>query len=901
MADPARTPGDQMQNPAEPGSPEPPRPPLPAGDPLLAARFDVPAVPRVLVRRPGPLDLLTSGVEGPLTLVNGPAGAGKTVLVADWVASGRSPYPTTWLTAEADDAPGVFWAYALEALRRGGVRTPAGLGRPARAEGVDRSLLTRLADVLSEGAEPVVLVIDHVDAATAPALVDGLQFLLRHACGGLRLVLLGRSEPLLPLHRYRTAGEITEVRNADLRFTEAETRELLAGHGLDIPEAGVRLLIERTEGWAAGLRLCALAMQHTGDPWTFIREFAADRTTIADYLLAEVLDAEPLPTQDLLLRSCIADPITPGLADALTGRQDAAWTLAGLARRNAFVEPVDGSLAYRLHPLFAEVLHAHLRYREPGLEAQLHSRAARWFAGERRLNEAVEHAAAAADWEFAAAQLVDNLAVTSLFTGLDTERLGRVFAAMPPDVPGATPALVTAACRLAEHDLAGCEEGLRRADRCTGPQTPAELLLGRALVRVLAGRLAADLPAAEEAAADAEGLLAEVPPRLAAAHPEIRALVLAGLGSAELGAGNLDRAETELVAAVEACGPAGTEYPLCDSLGALALVELLQGRLRKAEAHARESLAVAEGAALPPDRPPLDHLVLAGVAAEHDDLPTARSQLALATTGQDGLPAEPVAAVGAAVIGARLAVADGEWQRALALLHTVGRGPVSARLSAWTVDELAIAEAHAHLAHRDPAAALRALDAAPSGRPEHTVAEARALLADGQRERALELLAALPGGEPGTVAGRTQVCLLRAQAAADGGQSEEARRLLGRALGIARPEELRRVFVESGPWVRRLLGVDPHLAQAHSWLPARTPGGLPADARGLSPGMVEQLSEREREVLDQAAQMLSTEEIAAALYVSANTVKTHLKSIYRKLCVTRRSEAVRRARELGML
>lgn len=404
---------------------------------MLAARFAVPALPKLRVHRPGLLRRLTAGAQGPLTLVNGPAGAGKTLLAAAWLTDGPAPRATAWLTVEPDDAPGAFWAYVLEALDRHGVKLPTEPGRPTRAEGVDRSLLVRLAEGLAESAEPVVLVLDQFDADCSREITDDLQFVLRNCAGGLRLVLTGRTDSLLPLHRYRAAGELTEIRNADLRFTDAETEVLLHEHGLEISATGLRLLMDRTEGWAAGLRLCALAMQAGVDPEVFVREFAANRTTIADYLLTEVLDAQPPPTQDLLLRACVTDHIHPELADVLTGRDDAAWTLAGLARANAFVEQVEGSAWYRLHPLFAEVLHAHLRHRHPGLEPELHQRAARWLAGSGRLTDAVAQAAAAGDWQFAAGQLVDNLAVDRLFIGLDTEQLGRTFAAMPAGLTGA--------------------------------------------------------------------------------------------------------------------------------------------------------------------------------------------------------------------------------------------------------------------------------------------------------------------------------------------------------------------------------------------------------------------------------------------------------------------------------
>ncbi|ABG95567.1 probable ATP-dependent transcriptional regulator [Rhodococcus jostii RHA1] len=714
-----------MQNPAVP-DPAVPDPAVPdrAGpgsiDPLLAARFAVPAAPKILVRRPGLLDRLTAGTRGPATLVAGPAGAGKTVLAAQWAREHTALPPPVWLTVEPGDAPGLFWAYVLEALHRGGV-LPVGVGRPERAEEVDHPLLVRLADALAASRQPAILVLDQFDAASAPEIAASLHFVVTHAAGGLRLVLTTRTEPLLPLHRYRAHGDITEIRNADLMFTPAEGELLLHSHGLEISRAGVALLAERTAGWAAGLRLSALAMQRSTDPEAFIGAFAADRTTIADYLLSEVFAAQPPAAQELLLCACITDRIHPELADLLTGRRDADWTLARLARAHAFLERVEGSAWYRLHPLFAEVLRAHLSQRYPGLEPRLRAQAARWFADTGRVTDAVAQAAAADDWQFAAGQLVDNLAVGRLLTGLDTARLAQAFAAMPADLPGAAPALVDAALRLADGDLTGCTAALTRADEFlrAGPVAPEPQLV-RSMVGVLAGRAAGDLAATRQAATTADRLLHTVPQPLRGQHPEIPAMVLGGLGSAELGAGHLDRAEQILTDAVTASERPGTQQPLRDSLGSLALVELLQGRLRQALAHSRRALAVAERSAVPPDDlVGLSHLVLAGVAAEHDDRAAAHTHLDLAIEPAGPRPA-PMTTATAAVICSRLATADGDWRGALEILRTAETALVHPPPQ-WAADELVIAASCAHLAHADTRAALEVLDAAPSGRPEHAV------------------------------------------------------------------------------------------------------------------------------------------------------------------------------------
>ncbi|MGW1494651.1 LuxR C-terminal-related transcriptional regulator [Streptomyces sp. NPDC002402] len=412
----------------------------PAGDPLLAAKFSVPVIPGTFVRRKRLLDRLTEGTAGPLTLITGPAGAGKTVLAASWAARAAAAHPVVWLTLEDEDsAPGVFWTYVLEAFRHHPVTLPAVVGSPARADSVDRSLLVRFASALARLPEPVVLVLDGLDRVPDREVASGLNFVLRHAGPKLRLVLISRVDPLLPLHRHRAEGSICETRGADLAFTRHETATLLRRHGL-VPSAETAdTLTRRTEGWAAGLRLCALAMQQTDDPAGFARSFALSQSAVADYLLAEVVDAQPAATQDLLVRTSILDRVHPRLANLLTGREDGEGILAALTHANAFVEPIGNTPWCRFHPLFAEVLQAYLRSHHPGLEPKLHRLAARWFAETGLIVEAAEHAAAAGDWEHAASLVLDHVALCGPLNSPDTHRMERLFAGMPADIPEASP------------------------------------------------------------------------------------------------------------------------------------------------------------------------------------------------------------------------------------------------------------------------------------------------------------------------------------------------------------------------------------------------------------------------------------------------------------------------------
>ncbi|MFG2848983.1 LuxR C-terminal-related transcriptional regulator, partial [Kitasatospora sp. NPDC048296] len=511
----------------------------------------------------------------------------------------------------------------------------------------------------------------------------------------------------------------------------------------------------------------------------------------------------------------------------------------------------------------------------------------------------------AGDWRFASEQVVDNLEIGRLATGADSGRLAGLFAAMPPDLPDPAQALVAAACALARGDRTAGRDGLRRADEHLGRQQGATgpmVRFSRVLLELLVDRLTGDAAAAQTAAREALSRLDLVPPQLLGEHPEIPALLLTSFGSAQLSAGHLDAAETTLAQAVEMCGRPGTEQPQADSLVRLALIDLHRGHLRRAEQRARRALAVAERAGPPPARrTTLARLVVAAIAVERNDPTVTQPQRDLATVSVE--PGEDlVAKVATAVIRSRLAAAQGDWKTAVTVLHTVRPPTDTPGPSGWPADQLAIAESAADLAHGDAAAAVAVLDAADSNRPEHREALVHALLATDQEQRAADLLAALPMPSRGAPRSRAHICLLRAQAKARAGDTAAERRLLAQALELARPELLRRLFVEAGPWVRRSLRRDPELALAHSWLTdlPTCAADAAADTADQAPPRVA-LSARERDVLLQAAQWLSTEEIATELHISANTVKTHLKSIYRKLSASRRAEAVRRAQQLHLL
>ncbi|MFI9833644.1 LuxR C-terminal-related transcriptional regulator [Streptomyces sp. NPDC051913] len=872
----------------------------PLGDPFLRTRLAVPVRPGTFLRRQRLLDHLDQALLTPLTLLNGAAGSGKTLLAADWAAGLR--HPVAWLSVEAGDRhPEVFWAYVVQALRAAGALAADPAVIPADPPRVDGRLLATLAAELNDRDRPVVVVLDDCDRVTVPEIAEQLEFVLHHAGRWLHLVLVTRTEPLLPLHRYRAAGELTEIRAAELAFTPEEAGALLELHGLSLPVPAVRALVDRTRGWAAGLRLSALAARENADPELYLKEFEAERSTIADFLLAEVLKGQTDETQDLLLRVSVLERFCPELANALTGRTDAEPLLVELHRANAFVEHL-GRSWYRLHPLFGEILRAHLRMRLPGLEPELHRRAAQWLRRSGFLPETVAHGAAAGDWDAAAGALIDDLAIGRLLTGLPSDDLAQLFSPMAPGARSPEADLVRAARELARYDLDHGLASLRRAEEQLAGDAPdqAAAQLSCALLETVAARLTGCPPRAETAAEVADALRREVPPHLLDKHPELPALLLTHLGSVRLWAGRFEDARAALSAVAAAPEGASTAMPREESRAHLALLDYLNGWLGRAERKALAAVSEAEQCGLPQSSASgIGHLVLAAVAIDRHELD--RAQALLDETAH--LPAgacDPVPMAGRALATARLLLVRGRARAAVEASDAAVSGVVS---SPWAASHEALVTSAAHLAEGRPDEAAEALRDVSGDQPACAVEAAAIQLAAGRPEAAIDLLDSVrtQGGTGPAVTVRA--ALVRAQAAAGAGDSAAAHRLVARALLDARRERLRRPFLDAGAWIRPFLATADLHELAAGWLapgpPARGERSRPESAP--APLVPVELSGRERDVLERLSRMMSTEEIAADLYLSANTVKTHLKSVYRKLAVNRRGDAVRRARDLRLL
>ena len=848
----------------------------------------LPGLPEHLVSRPRLDAALDDAIRQPLTLLRAPAGTGKTVTVASWASGGTAPGPVVWVTVGAADLAGSgLWALIVEELHHHGLTAGSPLPGPG-ALAYDRVFLFSLARQLARWPEPLVLVVD-AECPLPVATGAGLHYLVQHAAGRIRLVLLSRQEPPLPVWRYRLAGTVSELRMTELEFAEVEARALLRSHGVALRAEALTALVRRTRGWAVGLTLAAQALAGHPDPDAGVRELHGDRGAVAEYLLTEILEAQPVGVRTLLLQTSGADLLRPGLVEALAGRR-APRLLDELLRRNVLLEPVPGLPgSYRYHPLLQELLRSRLGVECPERAVDLQRATSAWKAGNGFLREAVEGAVARSAWSEACGYVVDRLAVGELL-GRPPGRLADAFARMPGTVPGAPAAVVRAALLLAADQGSASRADLERAETLAGQQPAPGMRLALDVVRLaLASRCGTPLETLRLADAADASLAGQAEPDVAE-HPELAGLITAARATAHLALGDLEAAARALDT-----GPGsaalGTPLPGSDVHALAALVAAWQGRLRRAEVLARGLSPVDS---VHRSEPASAEVVLAWVAAERYDAEGVplleRGRLAV-------LPDGDLARGMLALARARAHRADGDLERSLAELTD----PRLISLPGWLSDRLRAEVAAVHLEAGRSQQAAATLLKITSATPEAMLVEARLALADGTASTGM------PDSQPSadtSLEVQVSADLVQTAVLLRHGDHREALVALTRALRLAAPELLRRPFEEAPPEAHRLLRGHPELAARHHWLgvqPTGTSGGPTSTRTTADPVLVEPLTGREREVLTLLADLLTTEEIAGTLFVSVNTVRTHVRSILRKLGVNRRNEAIRRARALDIL
>lgn len=872
-----------------------------AGIAVLGSKLAPPLLGHAPVIRSRLLTALSRGVaHTPVTLISGPAGSGKTVLAATW-AQRTEGLPVVWLTLDAaDDDPATFAVYLLSALERVGVEVSAGPLVPGEA--LPPGFFGRLAAEVVDRPRPIALVLDNADHLEHRAILDGLDLLARHAGTRLRLVLCARADPALPLHQYRVAGTISEIRFDQLAFTPEETRQLLAGLGAPVAPAVAEALCERTEGWAVGLRLAAAPLRRHVDPDELLQSMAADDGSVAQYLFEEVLKNQPASVRRFLLRISVLDELEPELVDRLGGRSSGRRILTGLARANAFVEqPAASPGAARIHPLFRAMLQAQLNYEMPEEAAALHRDCAAWYAEHGRIGNAVGHATAARAWPLVAELLIEDLLVRRLLTH-EADPFLRGLDELPADLPGAEPAVIRAAAAMGAGQLPDDDDLARAAVAAQDPANRSSLRLSAAVTAAAGLAIRGeDSDRVTETVELAGALLATLPEERSRARREFGAVLAAARAYAELRGEASDAVLLSALGAAVAAGAKANSRKLrALALGHLALVEAVRGSLVRATELAEEARSVSAERGLGADpEPAAAAAALAWVCVERYDLTEARRWLTRAQSRPPRpghLSVRPVLAV----LQSRLLRVRHDFDTAEA---TLAPFLPDATVPRWMRVQLLLEAARTR--------AARSGFSAPEPVPAGLDGSAWALLLDplagrapaadgGAAVRPLPMAEAPPAI---TVGSQVALCeLLLAEGAED-----RAVPPLHAALDQARAELMRWPFLDAPAPVRQLLRTHPELRAPGAWLRPPQAGGSGQSRNTVAPGApsvaspVQELSERELEVLRHLAEMLSTAEIAAAMFVSVNTVRTHIRSILRKLSVGRRNQAVRRGRELGIL
>ncbi|HEX6933428.1 MAG TPA: LuxR C-terminal-related transcriptional regulator [Streptosporangiaceae bacterium] len=866
---------------------------------LRDSRVMVPQLPPRYVSRPRLLDMLDSAADRSLTLLSAGPGAGKTVLLADWVRLGGAQI--AWLNpTPADAEPRRFWRL-LESALRDSQGAERGLSVPSpRAAGID--LIQALFDQVPESAGRLVVVIDDAHVLVHPDVLAGLDSLIRGGQPGLRLILAARSDPLLPLHRYRLAGQMHELRAADLAMSHAEITEVLKAHGITLEARDSGILAARTEGWAAGVQLSAMRMEGAEYPADFVSELALDPGSIGEYLINEVLRDQPEPQRKLLIETSFLDEVTGPLADAVTGMTGCGDMLAGLARANAFVIPLDAAQErYRYHELFAEILRYLLKRQNRQAFRGLQERAAGWFEANGDLGHALYWAVQAGNRHRVARLLARGGLAHAFVHRQDLSGLG-LKELMPLRPPEGATVVRTAEFAVASAVLetvfadAGSAARLLKNLSVLKPDdtlTDPELLVTCDLVELILGQRACDALAVDAAARRLLGggdVSAPVLPGLPAAVLLVQASTHLWHGRHEDVGLLLDQALTE----ARRDALPGLELEV---LGMMAFVDSYWLRAEHADDVAQRAHALRRHRNL--DIPPTLELAAAVRSLVAGDL-GGRARTIQRILLPDAVGSDPGLPVVLVLGQASVLLMRGEVNEARAVLYEVRRRipPLLAVLR-----DAMQADLDTSLGRPRAALALLRKYRGTEFAILTAMARVRAYLALNDLHEAQDCIRSVLA-TPSTQSGSfvlVEAMLYDAQIAQLSGDPGHALEVLVRALEVARGEiilpflQVKDVFAE-------LLARHPDVAG--QW-PIPSPR-MPADA-AAEPAAVtfrdlpEPLTPRELTILRLLATSMSNSEIADELCLSVNTIKTHLAAIYRKLPASRRREAVSRARQLELI
>jgi LuxR family transcriptional regulator, maltose regulon positive regulatory protein len=844
-----------------------------------------------------------------VTIISAPAGSGKSSLLRAWAERPDQRHRLAVLQVRRDQQDAQqFWLALLDAVRHASATAGRAEPQAATPDFNAPAMVDRVLSELAGAGGGTTLVIDDLHELNSAEALAQLTRLLTNLPPHVHAMLTTRHDLPLRLHQLRLAGELAEIRAADLRFTERETRELLRVSGIALPEPGVALLHRRTEGWAAGLRLAVLSLAGHPDPERFVAEFSGSDRLVAEYLIAEMLEREPADVQDLLLRTSLVDRVNGELADVLTGRSGSERILLELEDANAFVESLDPERTwFRYHHLFGDLLRLELRRTLPAEVPALHRRAAGWFTVQGQVADAIRHTQAAGDWPQAARLLADHS--FSLTLDGQAQTMQALVRAFPPGADHPELALVHAMGDLAQGRLD------QAAARLTIAETHAETApAGRQR------RLQVAIASLKLSLARRRGHLAGVFEQVSflafpvtgqsgediALDGDLRAVALMNLGTVEAWSG-LPDAERHLQEGAVLAREIGRPYLEVSCLAQLGFASTVQS-FAAIQRRCREVIALADRygwGAEPIVAPAL--IALAGTmlwTGEFNEGERWLQRTARALQTDTG----PDIRLLVHIANGMLQAGRGRHQEALPEFREAeylgsqlaNSHALASRVTSWML------ATQARLGLPGEArASLAALAGERASSGEIRNARAVICLAEGDPAGALNAVRRVLDGTALVIGDVTVVeaNLLAGFAHRELGDQRAANQAAERALALAEPDRLILPFAMTGS--RELLEALPRHETAHAALLADIldvlhGSSLAANERSSLPP-TEKLSPGELRVLRYLATNLSRPEIAGELSVSPNTLNTHVRSIYAKLRVRDRSSAVQRARQLRLL
>ena len=879
--------------------------------PLLKTKFYTPSQRPNLVARPRLMARLGEALrlQHRLTLISAKAGSGKTTLVSEWLHQQEEPF--AWISLdENDNHPLRFLSYLVEALRQLKIsihRAGLEISEFAPVE----TLITELINDIAASSTSFILVLDDYHVIQNDWIHKAVGFLIEHQPPGMHLILTTRVDPQLPLAQLRGRGQLTEIRDHDLRFTANEAVELLNDvMRLGLPVEAVSRIEQRTEGWIVGLQMVGISVQghqQSGDVDAFIESFGGTNRFILDYLMEEVINQQGPAIQDFLIETSILERMCGDLCDAVRfGKTDSQSILLQLEHMNLFVVSLDDERRwYRYHHLFADLLQSALRQRRSADQArELHRRAGQWYLNEGSPGEAMAHLMAARDFERAAAVIDENIVkLLHMFSRSQEPLVLSWIEKLPEDIKRSRPWIdVYRANMLALNlQLDDVDSILDDVEKRIEPASPraAEILGHIAAVRAYAANLRGDA-ACTISMADLARKYLPGKENLTA-----RTMVAFTLADTYFAGDDMERASQELSEMLSIGEKVDQLIIIVPSLCDLAAVEKARGRLQRAEEfYARAHQWMVERNALDTRVRCSYEFGLADLLRERNQLDAAYEHVLTGLEYRRRLG-------GYMLIGdlplMRILQARGDIDGAMRALHAAELAVQTHPFQLALMIEFRAARVIQWLAVGDVKMASRWAEECTGGSELEQLAQARLMLAQGRVSEAQDLLArqrslAETGGRTGRL---IEILALQALALEAQGLPAEADMVFFQAVTLARPEGYQRVFLDLGQPLRELVervaarSIDARALQ--DALQGEKGAEVVSTPAPRVETLIDPLTERELEVLQLLAHGLSNKEIAGKLFVAPGTVKQHLKNICRKLDVHGRMQAVRRGRELKLL